>query len=139
MRRAKELGRDTFQFYDLTFALQASRAPHLERELRVALEEHQLLVYYQPQVDLHDGRIVGFEALVRWAHPERGLVPPDEFIGLAEETGLIEALDLFVVSKATRQVSAWHGQPGGSLRLAVNVSAAAAAGPPVSVLHGGRA
>ncbi len=123
MRRAKELGRDTYQSYDLTFALQASARLTVERELRLALEERQLLVYYQPQVDLRDGRIVGLEALVRWQHPERGIVPPDEFIGVAEETGLIELLDVFVVNSAARQVADWQLLAGRPLRLAVNISA----------------
>ena len=129
MRAAKELGRDTFQFYDLAFARQTAERIALERELRLALEEKQLLVYYQPQVDLGDGQIVGFEALVRWQHPERGLVPPDQFIGLAEETGLIEALDLFVVAKAARQVADWQALIGRHFRLAVNVSAKRLQGP----------
>jgi diguanylate cyclase (GGDEF)-like protein/PAS domain S-box-containing protein len=129
MRRAKALGRDTYQFYDLTFALQTAERRSLERELRLALTDDQLRVYYQPQVDLADGRIVGVEALVRWQHPQRGLVPPDEFIGLAEETGLIEGLDLFVLGSAASQVAAWQALAGRPLRLAVNVSAKRLQGP----------
>ena len=123
MRRAKELGRDSYQFFDLALALRTTERLALERELRRAIDEDQLEVYYQPQVDLHDGRIVGFEALVRWQHPQRGLISPDEFIALAEESGLIEPLDLFVARSATCQIAAWQRLSGRPLRLAINVSA----------------
>jgi len=90
-------------------------------ELRRALEEGELVLHYQPQVELASGQLRGVEALVRWNHPERGLVPPDEFIPLAEHTGLIKPLTLFVLNSALAQSQAW-AQAGLELRVAVNLS-----------------
>jgi diguanylate cyclase (GGDEF)-like protein len=93
MRRAKTLGRDTCQFFDPTMNVEVAERLQMEREFRVALGDEQLRVYYQPQIDLRDGLIVGAEALVRWSHPERGIILPAEFVPLAEGTGLISRLD----------------------------------------------
>jgi diguanylate cyclase (GGDEF)-like protein len=94
----------------------------LAAELRRALDERELLLHYQPIAELAHGQVVGVEALVRWQHPERGLLPPDEFVPLAERTGLIRELTLYVLADALRQVHAWH-EEGLDLRVAVNLSA----------------
>lgn len=122
MRRAKDTGRDAYQFFDPTMNVRAAERLKLEHELQVALKEEQLVVYYQPQVDLRDGHISGAEALVRWQHPDRGLVMPPDFVPLAEETGLIDSLDTVVLGIACRQAAAWRARGGGALRLAVNIS-----------------
>jgi EAL domain-containing protein (putative c-di-GMP-specific phosphodiesterase class I) len=104
----------------------------LETQLHRALEEGQFVVYYQPQVDLRSSEIVGAEALVRWAHPERGLVPPLEFIPIAEETGLIVALDHLVLEAACAHIGASMAASNRSLRLAVNLSARELGSPDVA-------
>ncbi|HKP99912.1 MAG TPA: bifunctional diguanylate cyclase/phosphodiesterase [Actinomycetes bacterium] len=91
-------------------------------ELRRALEQRQLLLHYQPKVDAHTGQLLGVEALARWQHPEHGLVPPDEFIPLAERTGLIGPLTHYVLDEALRQGRQWS-DAGHELSVAVNVSA----------------
>src|SRR4029079_3281312 len=91
-------------------------------ELRRALEADQLVLYYQPKVDLKAGTVVGTEALVRWRHPKRGLVMPDQFIGLAEQGGLIKPLTRWVLEKAVGQCRSWRRQ-GTPLPVAVNISA----------------
>jgi diguanylate cyclase (GGDEF)-like protein/PAS domain S-box-containing protein len=123
MRRAKDLGGDGRQFYDATMNLQATARLVMEHELRIALDEEQFVVYFQPQVDLRSNEIVGAEALVRWQHPERGLVPPLEFIPLAEETGLIDSMGKWIVRRACRQAVASQAHSARPLRLAVNISA----------------
>ncbi len=122
MRKAKELGGDGSQFYEAAISVQAAERLAAERDLRRALDEEQFVVYYQPEIELATGRVVGVEALVRWRHPERGLVPPSEFIPLAEETGLIGPLDLWVIRRACEDV-ACGCDAASNLRLAVNVSA----------------
>ncbi len=94
----------------------------LERELRSALATGQLRVYYQPQVDLTDGRIIGVEALVRWQHPRHGLIEPAEFLSVAEETGLITQLDEWVQAHAFSEVAEWRRSGLGDVRLSVNMS-----------------
>ena len=91
-------------------------------ELRRAIEQGQLVLHYQPKVDAHTGQILGVEALARWQHPEQGLVPPDEFIPLAERTGLIGPLTHYVLDEALRQGRQWS-DAGHDLSVAVNVSA----------------
>jgi diguanylate cyclase (GGDEF)-like protein len=96
----------------------------LETELRRALDANELFLAYQPQIELSSGRIASVEALVRWRHPTRGIVPPDEFISVAEESGLIVSLSDLVMRHALRQISAWWQQGCRDLRVAVNVSGA---------------
>ena len=97
----------------------------LEADLRRALVEEQFVVHYQPMISMRSGEMTGVEALVRWQHPERGLVPPNDFIPLAEATGLIRSLGLWVLQESCRQAMAWQaaGLTDGDLRLSVNVSA----------------
>jgi EAL domain-containing protein (putative c-di-GMP-specific phosphodiesterase class I) len=94
----------------------------LERLLRGATARNELVVHYQPQVDLADGSLVGVEALVRWQHPERGLVPPGEFIGVAEEIGIIGEIGAWVLAESCRQMAAWQVERLLVPRIAVNLS-----------------
>ncbi|RJF99126.1 EAL and GGDEF domain-containing protein [Noviherbaspirillum saxi] len=122
MYEAKASGGGSFRFYkaDMNERVKA-RLMH-ERQLRLALERGELVVYYQPRVDINSNEIVGAEALVRWHHPERGLVPPNEFIPLAEEVGLINELGEWVLHTACKQNRRWQeaGLPG--LKVSVNLS-----------------
>ncbi|MEE4884863.1 EAL domain-containing protein [Pseudomonas alliivorans] len=122
MQHAKHLGGNNFQFF--TESLQASTLERLQMEiqLRRAIEDHQLLVFYQPKLSLRSGRLDSAEALVRWHHPQRGMVPPGEFIGLAEETGLIGAIGEFVLRKACWQACEWQRQGMAPIRVSVNLS-----------------
>ncbi len=121
MQHAKHLGGNTFQFY--TDNLQACTLERLQLEtrLRKAIDEGQLDVHYQPKLNLANERLDSAEALVRWRHPELGMVPPGDFIGLAEETGLIGAIGEFVLRRACQQARAWQRQ-GRELRVSVNLS-----------------
>ncbi|MBV6285512.1 EAL domain-containing protein [Pseudomonas aegrilactucae] len=122
MQHAKHLGGDGFQFY--TESLQASTLERLqlENQLRKAIEEHQLEVYYQPKLCLRSGRLHAAEALVRWHHPQWGMVPPGDFIGLAEETGLIAPMGEFVLRQACWQACEWQRQGLAPIRVSVNLS-----------------
>lgn len=108
MYRAKSRGKARHELFDQSMDLIAIRRMQLESELRRALLENQLKVYYQPEVEIETGRLVGLEALVRWEHPERGLVSPAEFIPVAEESGLILAIGRFVLFEACRQACEWQ-------------------------------
>jgi diguanylate cyclase (GGDEF)-like protein/PAS domain S-box-containing protein len=123
MYRAKAQGRNAIQSYSTEMGMQARERMEIEGALRVALERHQMELYYQPQVDRIGGRIVGVEALIRWHHPELGLVLPARFIALAEETGLIIPIGEWVLRTACAQTSAWHAMDGTTLSVAVNMSA----------------
>jgi diguanylate cyclase (GGDEF)-like protein len=118
MYAAKSAGRRTCRFFDPEMDAQARARRTLELDLRQAIARGELEVYYQPCVSLQDGRITGCEALVRWHHPERGMVSPAEFIPIAEETGLINEIGEWVLSTACADATSW---PNG-IRLAVNVS-----------------
>ncbi len=121
--RAKEQGRDTYQFYTPSMNATALERLKLENSLRRALEREEFVIYYQPQVSLSTGEIVGVEALVRWQHPDLGMVPPMQFIPLAEETGLIVPLGLWVLREACAQNKAWQKSGLPALCMAVNISA----------------
>ena len=118
--QSKKRGRRSFSFYDPAMSVLAQTRFELERDLRVAIERDQLELFYQPLVDAHMGDLKGFEALLRWRHPIRGLLPPAEFLALAEETGLSVAIGTWVLRKACAQAQAWPKH----LTMAVNVSSA---------------
>ncbi len=122
MYHAKERGGNVFDFYtdDMNAAIQ--RRADLEGRLRTALDEDQLVVHYQPQFDLTRGRIIGAEALLRWQHPELGLVSPIHFLPIAEETGLIVPIGDWILRKACQQNALWNRRPDLNLRVSVNVS-----------------
>ena len=123
MYQAKAEGRNTLRFFDPDLQAAVKARTVLEAELRQAIKKGQFVLHYQPQVD-GEGRLIGAEALLRWQHPERGLVPPAEFIPLAEETGLILPLGNWVLETACHQMVAWaRRRKTAHLALAVNVSA----------------
>jgi len=123
MYRAKELGRNSYQFYTPAMNEAAQSRLNLERHLRNALERNEFVLHFQPQVDLRTGQIAGVEALVRWHHPELGMVAPGTFIGLAEETGLIVPLGEWVMRTACAENAAWQRDGLPPVRVAVNLSA----------------
>jgi len=123
MYRAKESGRNTVQFYTSSMNARARDRMALEVALRAALSQNEFELYYQPQVDLLSGSVVGVEALIRWRHPSLGMVRPDRFITLAEETGLIVPIGAWVLRTACRQHSDWQQAGYGPLRVGVNLSA----------------
>ena len=122
MYRAKEQGRNTCQFYTAEMNARSEVRVALEHELRQALERAEFLVYYQPKVSLRTGRVTGMEALVRWQSPDRGMVGPDTFIPLAEETGLIVPLGAWVLRTVCAQNRAWQDAGLPALTVAVNLS-----------------
>lgn len=120
--RAKAAGRDRWQLVNAAMDGAAFEQIVLEAQLRRAVEQEQFTLVYQPQVNLRSGHVIGVEALVRWQHPELGLVPPEQFIPLAEETGLIGELGLWILRAACNQHRAWRQSGLDDLRLAVNIS-----------------
>jgi len=120
--RAKQQGGNNYQFYTADMNERALKRLALENQLRWALERKEFRVYYQPQVRIDTGQIVGMEALVRWQHPEMGLVSPAEFIPLAEDTGLIAPIGEWVLRTACAQTKAWHECGFTSLHVSVNLS-----------------
>lgn len=111
-----------YMFYDIELDPYAQQNLQLSGDLRHALERNELVLHYQPKIDLKSSSIMGAEALIRWQHPEHGLIPPDEFITLAERTGLIRPITDWVIETAVKQSKAWHNA-GYQLKMAVNVSA----------------
>jgi diguanylate cyclase (GGDEF)-like protein len=125
MYRAKSRGRNRFEVFDETMRASSAERLRLEADLRRAIPRRELDLRYQPLVALSDGRVAGFEVLLRWQHPERGLLAPDAFIPIAEETGLIRPIGHVVLDGAIRQAAEWlrTGTPLPPLGVAVNVSA----------------
>jgi diguanylate cyclase (GGDEF)-like protein len=125
MYRAKELGRDRLEVFDHAMRARATEQLRLDHELRLAVERSELALHYQPEIDLDTGRIVGVEALLRWHHPERGLVLPSDFIPAAENTGLIVRIGRWVLEEAVLQARSWGDRVPGlrDFNVAVNLSA----------------
>ncbi|WLI13828.1 MULTISPECIES: bifunctional diguanylate cyclase/phosphodiesterase [Pseudomonas] len=121
MTLAKTRSRNRYQFYIASVDTEMRRRRELEKDLRDALIRDQFYLVYQPQISYRDHRVVGVEALIRWQHPEHGLVPPDLFIPLAEQNGTIIAIGEWVLDQACKQLREWHDQ-GFELRMAVNLS-----------------
>lgn len=123
MYQAKASGRNGFSCFSQDMNVRAQEMAELEAGLRRALENDELILYYQPKADLYSGEICGAEALVRWQHPVKGLVPPDQFIPLAEESGIILSLGEWVLREACRQAAQWQAEGMPGLTIAVNFSA----------------
>ncbi len=123
MYRVKEHGKNNYQFYSAQMNAHTLERLTLESSLRRALERNEFLLHYQPKVDIGSGRITGMEALVRWQQPAKGLIPPAQFIPLAEETGLIVPIGEWVLKTACAQNKSWQEQGLPPLRIAVNLSA----------------
>jgi len=123
MYLAKEKGRNNYQFYTPLLNSRTLDRLKLEYDLRQALELGQFELHYQPQMDATNQQLYGAEALIRWRHPERGLVQPNDFIPLAEEIGLIIPIGNWVIAEAARQVTRWQAEGAISLVVSVNISA----------------
>ncbi|MCW8944036.1 MAG: EAL domain-containing protein, partial [Sedimenticola sp.] len=122
MYQAKSRGRNNIQFFEISMDHRAESRLSLENSLRLALKQNELELYFQPKLDIASGRLMGFEALLRWHSREHGTVPPDRFIPIAEETGLIVPIGEWVIHEACRQVAAWRSAGFAETPVAVNIS-----------------
>ncbi|MED2743702.1 putative bifunctional diguanylate cyclase/phosphodiesterase [Brevibacillus porteri] len=122
MYLAKEQGKNNYQFFSEELHQILAKKLQLERELRKALDEKQFTLHYQPKIHLQTGQIIGMEALIRWEHPDLGLIPPIQFIPIAEETGLIVPLGEWVMRTACQQIKVWQETGFTQLAVAVNIS-----------------
>lgn len=120
---AKEIGKNTYCFYEPSLNEKLLDKIEIQSELHTAIERKEFIVYYQAQIDLETDKIVGFEALVRWQHPTKGIITPDKFIGLAEETGMIAAIGKWVLFESCKQLKKWQEQGYDDINIAVNLSA----------------
>ncbi len=123
MHRAKSIGRNSWSYFTEQMNTDAQERITLGNQLHRALNEQQLHLHYQPQLDLHSGKILGAEALLRWTHPKLGTIPPGRFIPVAEESGQIVAIGAWVLHEACRQTAAWHAAGWTDLHISVNLSA----------------
>ena len=123
MYHAKAGGRNRLQFFAAELTAVATQRMELEHDLRTTLAAGGLQLHYQPQIDAQSGRVCGFEALARWPHPQKGWIPPMQFIPIAEESGLIETLGSWVLDQACRQLAEWQADGIHGIRMAVNLSA----------------
>jgi EAL domain-containing protein (putative c-di-GMP-specific phosphodiesterase class I) len=122
MSHAKQLGRNTYAFYSKEINARSCERLTLENQLRKALDREELLLHFQPKIDITNGQICGAEALLRWQHPQLGMVSPAQFIPLAEEAGLIDSLGEWALHVACKESKAWEQARLGSLPIAVNAS-----------------
>ena len=122
MYDAKAKGRNNYQFFSHEMNARAQERLSIENFLRLALRRNELLLYYQPRVSFLTGQVTGVEALIRWQHPRRGLITPDKFIGVAEDSGLIVPIGEWVIEHAFQQIAKWRERSGRDLKLAVNLS-----------------
>ncbi|MFZ3087204.1 MAG: EAL domain-containing protein [Methylotenera sp.] len=120
--RAKQAGRNNFQFFTQQMHEQANEVLHIENELRRALEQDEFLLYYQPKIDASTSKIIGAEALIRWQHPQKGLVSPASFIPIAEESGIINEIGNWVLNTAVRQIAQWQADGIAIVPVAINLS-----------------
>lgn len=120
---AKEIGRNTYCFYEASLNEKLLDRMETQSELHTAISNKEFVVYYQPQIDLKNDKIIGFEALVRWKHPNKGIIEPDKFIDLAEETGLIVPIGRWVLFEACKQLRIWRDMGYLDIHMAVNLSA----------------
>lgn len=123
MYLAKEAGRDNYQFFSSELAKAAEERSILENDFQLAIQNNQFELYYQPQFAIDGIQLLAFEALIRWHHPVRGMIPPNQFIKLAEDGGFIEPLGAWVLNEACRQLSEWRNNHGMETRIAINLSA----------------
>ncbi|MBS1197783.1 MAG: hypothetical protein H6R18_1568 [Proteobacteria bacterium] len=123
MYRAKEQGRNTYRFFDAKMNVDAVEHLNFRNGLRRALDRDEFVLHYQPQIDLLSGNLIGAEALIRWQHPELGLVAPGRFISVAEDSGLIVPIGEWVIREACRQAASWPKAGGRQVGVAVNLSA----------------
>nr|WP_115406699.1 EAL domain-containing protein [Shewanella morhuae] len=123
MYRAKAAGRNNYQFFTAAMNTSVTERQHIETGLRQALANNELLLHYQPQMDIHSSQVVSVEALIRWQHPELGLVAPDRFIPIAEEIDMIIPIGQWVLETAMAQLADWRAAGATELRMAVNLSA----------------
>ncbi|WML46335.1 EAL domain-containing protein [Neobacillus sp. PS3-40] len=122
MYKAKNLGGNNYQLYTPVLDKENSNKMEMENALRRAIVNHEFFIHYQPKVNLHTGEIVGLEALIRWKHPDWGLVSPLQFISIAEETGLIIPIGTWILHEACLQLKKWHNEGFSTLSIAVNIS-----------------
>ncbi|TXT30510.1 MAG: diguanylate cyclase/phosphodiesterase with PAS/PAC sensor(s) [Rhodocyclaceae bacterium] len=122
MYHAKAKGRGNYQFFTEEMNIATTERMNLESDLRLAIARGEFLLYYQPQLDLRSGTIVGVEALIRWQHPTRGLVSPADFIPIAEDSGMISAIGDWVLEEACRQLKAWQTRGITHIRMSINLS-----------------
>lgn len=122
MYRAKDLGKNNYQFYSRDMSARASQRLLLESGLRQAMKNNEFVLHYQPQVDIHTREIIGFEALIRWHSPDMGLISPIDFVPLLEETGLIVEVGDWVIDAACQQLKTWLDAGHNNLSMSVNVS-----------------
>lgn len=118
---AKEKGKNNYQFYTTALGHVISKKITMEKELRRAFQNNEFILHYQPQVNLNTNKVIGVEALIRWNHPEKGMIPPSEFIPLAEETGLIVPIGKWILQEACQQIKTWE-EGGYPLTVSVNLS-----------------
>lgn len=123
MFHAKDQGRNTYAFFEQKMTARAVARQSIEASLRLALERQEFVLHYQPKINLHSGTIVGIEALVRWKHPQRGLLEPAQFVPIAEDSGLILPIGRWVLREACRQAQAWQDAGLPPITIAVNTSA----------------